>query len=57
MTSPTGKRPRNLFFYGAIALFLCLMFFLYRGALGAAVLAGVAAVGCVFAGARPRGGT
>lgn len=57
MTSPTGKRPRNLFFYGAVALFLALMLLLALGNLTLAVVAGVLAVGCVFAGARPTGGT
>ncbi len=56
MTSPTGKRPRNLFFYAAVGLFLALVYLLYVGNIGAALVAGVLSVGCVFAGARPRGG-
>ena len=57
MTSPTGKRPRNLFFYGAVLLFLALMLLLALGNLTLAVVAGVLAVACVLAGARPTGGT
>ena len=57
MTSPTGKRPRNLFFYGAVGLFLALLYFLYAGSLPLAILAGLLAVACVFAAARPTGGT
>ena len=56
MTSPTGKRPRNLFFYAAVGLFLALVYLLYVGNIGGALVAGVLSVGCVFAGARPRGG-
>lgn len=57
MTSPTGKRPRNLFFYAAVALFLLLMYLLYAGNLVLAIVAGALAVACVFAAARPTGGT
>jgi len=57
MTSPTGKRPRNLFFYGAVLFFLGIMYFLYVGNLVLAVGSGLLAVACVFAASRPRGGT
>jgi hypothetical protein len=56
MTSPTGKRPRNLFFYGAVLFFLGILFFLFQRNLALALVSGVLAVGCVFAAARPRGG-
>lgn len=56
MTSPTGKRPRNLFFYGAVLFALGILVFLYTGALVPAIVSGALAVACVFAGARPRGG-
>ena len=57
MTSPTGRRPRHLFFYAAVVLALGILFFLYQGSLLLAIVSGVLAVACVFAGARPRGGT
>lgn len=57
MTSPTGRRPRNLFFYAAVLLFLGILFFLYEGNLILAIVSGALAVGCVFAGTRPQGGT
>jgi len=57
MTSPTGRRPRNLFFYGAVLFFLGIVFFLYRGDLVLAIVSGALAVGCVFAGTRSQGGT
>ncbi|MCA1711716.1 MAG: hypothetical protein LC789_08825 [Actinobacteria bacterium] len=57
MTSPTGKRPRNLFFYLAVLFFLGILFFLYQRSLLLAIVSGLLAVGCVFAAARPRGGT
>ncbi len=56
MTSPTGKRPRNLFFYAAVLGFLGILFFLYTGSLVLAIVSGAIAVACVFAAARPRGG-
>jgi hypothetical protein len=57
VTSPTGRRPRNLFFYGAVVFGLGILFFLFQGSLLLAVVSGALAVACVFAGARPRGGT
>jgi len=57
MTSPTGRRPRHLFFYAAVLLFLGILFFLYRRDLIAALASGALAVGCVFAGTRSQGGT
>jgi hypothetical protein len=57
MTSPTGKRPRNLFFYLAVLFFLGILVFLLNGSLLLAIGSGVLAVACVFAAARPRGGT
>jgi hypothetical protein len=57
MTSPTGKRPRNLFFYLAVLFFLGILYFLYAEHLVLAIGSGLLAVGCVFAAARPRGGT
>ena len=56
MTSPTGRRPRNLFFYGAVVFAVGILWFLYQGSLVPAIVSGLLAVGCVFAGARPRGG-
>lgn len=56
MTSPTGRRPRHLFFYAAVLLFLGILFFLYRGNLVLAIVSGALAVGCVFAGTRSQGG-
>ena len=57
MTSPTGRRPRNLFFYAAVIFAVGIIYFLYERSLLLAVVSGALAVGCVFAGARPRGGT
>jgi hypothetical protein len=57
MTSPTGKRPRNLFFYLAVLFFLGILFCLYQRNLVLAVGSGALAVACVFAAARPRGGS
>jgi hypothetical protein len=56
MTSPTGRRPRNLLFYAAVLNFLGILFFLYHGSLGLAIVSGLIAVACVFKAARPRGG-
>ena len=56
MTSPTGRRPRHLFFYAAFVLAAGILFFLYQGALVPAIVSGLLAVGCVFAGTRPQGG-
>jgi hypothetical protein len=56
VTSPTGRRPRNLFFYAAVVFAAGILYFLYAGSLVPAVVSGALAVGCVFAGARPRGG-
>ena len=57
VTTPTGRRPRNLFFYAAVIFAAGILYFLYEGSLLLAVVSGAVAVGCVFAGARPRGGT
>ncbi|MBK5307984.1 MAG: hypothetical protein JJD92_14965 [Frankiaceae bacterium] len=57
MTSPTGRRPRNLFFYAAVVFALGILYFLYQRSLLLAVVSGALAVGCVFAGARSQGGT
>jgi tryptophan-rich sensory protein len=57
MTSPTGRRPRNFFFVVAVLNFLGILFFLYHGSLGLAVVSGLIAVACVYIAARPRGGT
>jgi hypothetical protein len=57
MTSPTGRRPRHLFFYAAVLLFLGILYFLYTGSLLLAIASGLLAVGCVFAGTRSQGGT
>jgi hypothetical protein len=57
MTSPTGRRPRHLFFYGAVLFAAGILYFLYSGRLVLAIVSGALAVGCVFAGTRPQGGT
>ena len=57
VTSPTGRRPRNLFFYAAVVFGVGILYFLYERSLLLAVVSGALAVGCVFAGARSRGGT
>jgi hypothetical protein len=56
VTSPTGRRPRNLFFYAAVLFSVGILYFLYERSLLFAIVSGALAVGCVFAGARPRGG-
>jgi hypothetical protein len=57
MTSPSGRRPRHLFFYAAVLFAAGILYFLYAGNLVLAIVSGVLAVGCVFAGTRPQGGT
>ncbi|GAC1611940.1 MAG: hypothetical protein NVS3B26_29860 [Mycobacteriales bacterium] len=57
MTSPTGQRPRHLFFYAAVVFFIGLMYFLYQRELVAAIVSGALAVACVFVGTRSQGGT
>jgi len=57
MTSPTGRRPRHLFFYAAVVFAVGILYFLYAGSLIPAIVSGVLAVACVFAGTRPQGGT
>ena len=57
MTSPTGRRPRHLFFYAAVIFAAGILYFLYAGNLALAIVSGAVAVGCVFAGTRPQGGT
>lgn len=57
MTSPTGRRPRHLFFYAAVVFAIGIGYFLYQRSLIAAILSGALAVGCVFAGTRAQGGT
>lgn len=57
MTSPTGRRPRHLFFYAAVVFAVGILYFLYAGSLLLAIVSGLLAVGCVFAGTRPQGGT
>ena len=57
VTSPTGRRPRNLFFYAAVLFAGGILYFLYERSLLLAIVSGALAVGCVFAGARSRGGT
>lgn len=57
MTSPTGRRPRHLFFYGAALFAAGILYFLYAGNLVLAIVSGALAVGCVFAGTRSTGGT
>ena len=55
MSTPL-RRPRRVFLYIAVALFLALFVLLALGYLVPAVVAGVAAVACVFAGSRSTGG-
>lgn len=57
MTSPSGRRPRHLFFYAAVVFAVGIVYFLYVPNLLAALLSGMLAVGCVFAGTRSQGGT
>jgi hypothetical protein len=57
MTSPSGRRPRHLFFYAAVLLFLGILYLLYERSLVLAIVSGALAVGCVFAGTRSQGGT
>ncbi len=57
MTSPAGRRPRHLFFYAAVVFAIGILYFLYQHSLVLAIVSGALAVGCVFAGTRPQGGT
>ena len=57
MTSPTGRRPRHLFFYAAVVFAVGILYFLYAGSLVLAIVSGALAVACVFAGTRPQGGS
>ena len=57
MTSPTGRRPRHLFFYAAVVFAAGILYFLYVGNLLLAIVSGALAVGGVFAGTRSQGGT
>ena len=55
MSTPL-RRPRRTFHYVAVVLFLAMVVLLAVDLLVPALVAGVLAVACVFAGARPTGG-
>ena len=55
MSTPL-RRPRRIFLYVAVALFLAMIVLLALDQLIPGVAAGVLAVGCVFAGSRSTGG-
>ena len=55
MSTPL-RRPRRVFLYVAVVLFLAMVVLLAVDQLLPAVAVGVLAVACVFAGARPTGG-
>jgi hypothetical protein len=55
MSTPL-RRPRRVFLYVAVALFLAMVVLLAVDQLLPAVALGVLAVVCVFAGSRPTGG-
>ena len=56
MTTRPLRQPRRIFLGIAVGLFLAMVVLLALDALVLGVLAGVLAVACVFAGARPTGG-
>ena len=56
MTTRPLRQPRRTFLYVAVGCFLAMVVLLALGYLVYAVVAGLAAVACVFAGARPTGG-
>lgn len=55
MSTPL-RRPRRVFLYAAVVLFLAMVVLLAVDLLLPAVAVGVLAVVCVFAGSRPTGG-
>jgi uncharacterized membrane protein YhaH (DUF805 family) len=55
MSTPL-RRPRRTFLYVAVVLFLAMVVLLAVDLLLPAVVAGVGAVACVFAGSRREGG-
>lgn len=55
MSTPL-RRPRRIFLYLAVGLFLAMVLLLAVDQLVPAVVAGLAAVACVFAGSRSEGG-
>ena len=55
MSTPL-RRPRRVFLYVAVALFLAMVVLLAVDQLIPAVVAGVLAVACVLAGSRSTGG-
>ena len=56
MSTRPLRRPRRIFLGIAVGLFLAMVVLLALDALVLAIVAGVLAVACVFAGARPTGG-
>lgn len=55
MSTPL-RRPRRVFLYIAVALFLAMVFLLAVDQLVPAVVVGALALACVFAGSRSTGG-
>jgi hypothetical protein len=55
MSTPL-RQPRRVFLYIAVVLVLAMVVLLALDYLVPAVMVGVLAVACVFAGARPTGG-